>query len=86
VIRVNEVTRQGEHWLVTLRVDDGVYRLASYPVRVERVPRAPDDMTEDEVKTRIGMFVLGRVEHHMRNGSLPPRGTRLDAQDLAFER
>jgi hypothetical protein len=83
---VNQVIRQGEHWLVTLRVDDGVYRLDSYPVRVERVPRVPDSMAEDEVKTRIGTFVVARVEQHMRNGSLPPRGTRLDAQDLTFDR
>jgi hypothetical protein len=85
VIRVQQVSRDGEHWLVTLRVEDGVYRLPSYPVRVERVPRPPEHMEPEAVEDRIGAFVVSRVEHHMRNGSLPPRGTRLDARDLTFD-
>ena len=85
MIQVTRVRPQGEHWLVTLRVNEGVYRLADYPVRVECVPRPPAGMTEEAVKARIGAFVVERVEHHMRNGSLPPRGTRLDASDLGFD-
>lgn len=84
MIRVNQVRQEGEHWLVTLQVHDGVYRLPAYPVRVEHVPRPPAEMAEEAVKTCIGEFVVSRVEQHMRNGSLPPRGTRLDARDLSF--
>jgi hypothetical protein len=84
VIRVNQVRQEGEHWLVTLQVHEGVYRLPSYPVRVENVPRPPVEMAEETVKICIGEFVVSRVEQHMREGSLPPRGTRLDGRDASF--
>jgi hypothetical protein len=86
VIRVKQVRQDEEHWTVQLQVEDGVYRLPAYPVRVENVPRPPENLSVDEVADLVGRYVLERVTTHMREGSLPPRGTRLDGRGLRWER
>lgn len=78
MVEVREIQPQGETWAVDLKVFDGVYRLDRYPVRVEDVPLPPEGLSEDRQRELMGRFVVKRVTHHMRRGSLPPRGTRLD--------
>jgi hypothetical protein len=53
---------------------------------VENVPRPPENLSADEVADLVGRYVLERVTTHMREGSLPPRGTRLDGRGLRWER
>ncbi len=80
MLKVVKMTPEGENWEVELSVYDGVYQMDRYPVRVERVPLAPDGLDAAAQHDRMTQFVLTEVMRHMRRGSLPPRGTRLDGR------
>jgi hypothetical protein len=82
MVKVAKTTPSGDTWLVELQVYDGVYRMDRYPVRVEHVPLPPEGASPDEQSQRMGEFVLTTVQRHMRRGSLPPRGTRLDGREV----
>ncbi len=85
MIAVQSIREDEGQWTVVLKVEEGVYRLPAYPVRVENVPRPPEGWTPEAVSERIGRYVQERVTIHMREGSLPPRGTRLDARQLTWD-
>jgi hypothetical protein len=78
VVRVLDIKEAGDVWVVDLSIYEGVYRLDRYPVRVEGVPLPPADLPEADRRRVMGEFVTDAVMRHMRRGSLPPRGTRLD--------
>lgn len=80
MLKVVKTTPAGESWQVELSVYDGVYRMDRYPVRVEHVPLAPDALDVAGQEARMQQFVVAQVMRHMRRGSLPPRGTRLDGR------
>lgn len=66
--------------MVDLSIYDGVYRLDRYPVQVEDVPLPPEGWTVEQQQQHMQQFVTESVTRHMRRGSLPPRGTRLDGK------
>jgi hypothetical protein len=82
MVKVVSITALGELWRVDLFVHDGVYRLDRYPVTVEHVPLPPADLSAEQRDRVLGDFVLQAVSAHMRRGSLPPRGTRLDGREV----
>lgn len=82
MVKVVKSTPAGESWQVELSVHGGVYQMDSYPVRVEHVPLAPDTWDSAAQDARMQQFVLAQVARHMRRGSLPPRGTRLDGREV----
>jgi hypothetical protein len=82
MVKVISTTALGELWRVDLFVHDGVYRLDRYPVTVEHVPLPPADLSPEQREAVLGEFVLKAVSAHMRRGSLPPRGTRLDGREV----
>ena len=82
MVEVRQVVERGDAWEVELAIREGVYRVDRYPVRVEEVPRAPADWDEAAQKQHVAAFVVDHVVRHMRRGSLPPRGTRLDGSAM----
>ncbi len=80
MVKVATMTPMGESWQVELSVYDGVYQMDRYPVRVEHVPLPPAGWDEAAREEHMGRYVLTHVLRHMRRGSLPPRGTRLDGR------
>ncbi|MCL8208803.1 MAG: hypothetical protein K6V97_12140 [Actinomycetia bacterium] len=78
MVEVRTIVERGDAWEIELAIREGVYRLDRYPVRVEEVPAPPAGWDEAAQKRQIAAFVVDRVARHMRRGSLPPRGTRLD--------
>lgn len=82
MVKVVKMTPAGESWQVELSVYDGVYQMDRYPVRVEHVPLAPAALDSAAQEARMRQFVLIQVMRHMRRGSLPPRGTRLDGRPV----
>jgi AcrR family transcriptional regulator len=82
MVDVVKVTQRGDAWEVDLKIREGVYRLDQYPVRVENVPLPPTDLAPAEQERRMAAFVVQQVTQHMRRGSLPPRGTRLDGSTV----
>ena len=78
MVRVVSTQGAGDVWHVELSIQEGVYHIEQYRVRVEGVPLAPADLSPDERERVMSEFVTVEVQRHMRRGSLPPRGTRLD--------
>lgn len=82
MIEVKGLRAAGEVWMVDLSIHEGVYRIDRYPVRVDNVPLAPEGWTLEQQQRHMQQFVTESVTRHMRRGSLPPRGTRLDGKDV----
>ena len=82
MVKVVKITPGGESWQMELSVYGGVYQMDSYTVRVEHVPLAPDVWDSAAQDARMQQFVLAQVARHMRRGSLPPRGMRLDGREV----
>lgn len=82
MVKVVKMTPMGESWQVELSVYDGVYQMDRYPVKVEHVPLPPAALDGAAREDHMGRYVLTHVMRHMRRGSLPPRGTRLDGREV----
>ncbi|MCY0881247.1 MAG: hypothetical protein OWS74_04560 [Firmicutes bacterium] len=80
VISVEALPEEG--WDVLLAVDDGVYHLPGYPVRVLETPRPPDDVSDSAVRQLVGEFAVQRAQRHLRQGSLPPHGMIVLGQEI----
>ncbi len=76
------VVQQGEVWVVTLKVHEGVYKKDEYRVRVSDVPLPPASMTRDNQENTMKAYVLEQVTKHMRRGSLPPTGMQIDGRNV----
>lgn len=82
MVEVRTIIERGDAWEVELAIREGVYRLDRYPVRVEDVPAAPAGWDDRARERHVAAFVVDQVSRHMRRGSLPPRGTRLDGSGV----
>ncbi|HBQ94627.1 MAG: hypothetical protein M1294_05125 [Firmicutes bacterium] len=81
-VQILSVVQQGELWVITLKVYEGVYRKDAYTVRVVDTPLPPAEMDHETQENIMKTFVLGQVTKHMRRGSLPPTGMQIDGRNV----
>lgn len=81
MVQVESVQWVHDGWEVRCRVDEGVYHLKGYPVRITHLAYTDNIAVHSALKT----VVRGLLERHMRRGSVPPHAMVLDwvrAQDI----
>ncbi len=74
MIQVDSIEWVHDAWEVRSRIDEGVYQLQDYAVRITHLAYTDDSVVQSAVKT----VVRGLLERHMRRGAVPPHAMVMD--------
>ncbi len=74
MIQVDSLRWVHEAWEARARIQEGVYRLDSYPVRITHLAYT-DNL---EIQSALKVVVRGLLERHMRRGAVPPHAMVMD--------
>jgi len=80
VVNVRSVEWHDEAWEVRFDIQEGVYQLTGYPVRITHLGRSMGDGIRED----LAIVASGLLHLHMRRGAVPPHAvvvnwTRVDA-------
>lgn len=73
-MKVRSIAWRDEAWEVRVEINEGVYRLNDYPVRITHLGRLP----QSEVETDLARVATGLLERHMRRGAVPPHAVTIN--------
>ena len=68
MVKVRSLAWHDEVWEIRFEIQEGVYRLDDYPVRITHLGRLP----ESEVADDLALVATGLLQRHMRRGAVPP--------------
>lgn len=74
MIQVDSLRWVNEAWEARARIQEGVYHLDSYPVRITHLAYTANV----EVQNALKVLVRGLLERHMRRGAVPPHAMVMD--------
>lgn len=68
MVKVRSVQWHDEAWEVRFEINEGVYRLEDYPVRITHLGHLEADGFQEALST----VATGLLQSHMRRGAVPP--------------
>ncbi|NMP23260.1 hypothetical protein [Sulfobacillus harzensis] len=74
MIHVDSIQWVNDAWEARSRINEGVYHLQGYPVRITHLAYTDDPAVQSALQTVVRVL----LERHMRRGAVPPHAMVMD--------